>query len=275
LLKVGLIGCGAIGTSIAEGIRDGRAGDVVLSAICDVDEGRLRRLKERLPGREIDHVTNPEELIALRSLDLIVEAANQGVVKDHAESAIASGKSLMIMSVGALRDEGLQERLESLARENEVRVYVPSGAICGLDGVKAAAVAGLDSVEITTTKHPRSLAGAPYLEERGIDLEQISEPKMIFRGTAAEAAKAFPKNVNVAVALSLAGIGVQRTTVRIVADPNATRTQHEVLARGEFGELRTRVRNVLHPENPRTSYLAVLAAIRTLRKISEPIQVGT
>jgi aspartate dehydrogenase len=274
LLKVGLIGCGAIGTSIAEGIRDGRAGDVILSAICDVDDDRLSRLRGRLQG-DVVSVSSPGELLTRGDLDLIVEAANQGVVKDHAESAIVSGKSLMIMSVGALRDEELQGRLERLAGENGVRVYVPSGAICGLDGVKAAAVAGLDSVEITTTKHPRSLAGAPYLEEHGIDLESISEPRTIFQGTASEAAKAFPKNVNVAVALSLAGIGVQRTMVRIVADPNATRTQHEVLATGEFGELRTRVRNVLHPENPRTSYLAVLAAIRTLRKISEPIQVGT
>jgi aspartate dehydrogenase len=274
LLKVGLIGCGAIGTSIAEGIRDGRAGEVALSAICDVDDERLRRLKDGMQG-DVVSVTSPEDLIALGGIDLIIEAANQGVVEDHAERVLASGKSLMVMSVGALRDEELQGRLERFAKERGVRVYVPSGAICGLDGVKAAAVAGLESVEITTTKHPRSLVGAPYLEEHGIDLDRISEPVTIFRGTASEAARAFPKNVNVAVALSLAGIGVQRTTVRIVADPGATRTQHEVIAKGEFGELKTRVRNVLHPENPRTSYLAVLAAIRTLRKISEPIQVGT
>lgn len=134
---------------------------------------------------------------------------------------------------------------------------------------------GLTSVEIVSTKHPRGLEGAPYLVENNIDLSGLTEPEVVFQGSAREAARGFPKNVNVAVALSLAGIGVDRTVVTIVADPSATRTLHEVRARGEFGELHTTVRNLVHPENPKTSYLAALSAIRTLRKLTEPIQVGT
>jgi aspartate dehydrogenase len=119
------------------------------------------------------------------------------------------------------------------------------------------------------------LEGAPYLKKHSIDLSGLSQPITVFQGTAKEAAAGFPKNVNVAVALSLAGAGVNKTKVTIVADPKATRTQHEIQVQGDFGELYTKVRNFVHPDNPKTSYLAALAAIRTLRKITEPIQVGT
>ncbi len=275
LLKVGLIGCGAIGTSIAEGIRDGKAGEIELNAVCDIEELRMKSLEEKLSNRNLIKTTKPEVLIKLKNIDLVIEAANKSIVEFYSESVLRSGKNLMIMSVGALNDKNLYHRIESLAREYGLKVYIPSGAICGLDGVKAAANARLERAEITTTKHPKSLAGAPYLEDYGIDITRITQTKVIFQGKADEAIKGFPKNVNVAVALSLASMGVDQTTVRIIADPMATHTIHEISVTGEFGELYTKVRNIIHPENPKTSYLAVLSAIRTLRNINDPIQIGT
>jgi aspartate dehydrogenase len=274
-VKVGLIGCGAIGSTLARGIIEGKAGDVKLVAICDALETRVDGLKEDLSLPGLFTTTMPNELIAREDVEFVIEAASQTVVHTVAETALTAGKDIMIMSVGALRDGALADRLKALAEERGVRVYLPSGAICGLDGVKAASVEGITRAEITSTKHPRSLEGAPYLVENKISLRGLTQPKIVFRGRAKDAAKGFPKNVNVAVALSLAGVGVDRTMVTIIADPEATRTQHEIRVVGAFGDLYTMVKNYVHPENPKTSYLAALAAIRTLGKRAEVIQVGT
>lgn len=274
-MRVGLIGCGAIGSTLAQAIIEGEAGDIELSAICDIDKGTANQLYDQLAMPDIFLTTDPDEVISNESIELVIEAASQEVVNTIAEKVLSAGKNMMIMSVGAFRDRGLHTRLENLAKNRGVKIYLPSGAICGLDGVKGASVEGITSAEIISTKHPRGLEGAPYLVENNITLEGLTEPKILFQGKAKEAAKGFPKNVNVAVALSLAGIGVEQTIVKIIADPNATRTQHEVKVVGEFGELHTEVKNLVHPENPKTSYLAALSAIRTLKKLTEPIQVGT
>ncbi len=154
-------------------------------------------------------------------------------------------------------------------------MFLPSGAIVGLDGVKAAAAAGLDRVTITSTKPPRALEGAPFVVEHDLDLISIKEATQIYEGPAVEAVRLFPKNVNVAAALSLAGVGLQRTRVRVVVDPNASRNIHEIHAEGAFGRLVTRVENVPSPENPKTSWLAALSAFRKLREITETVSLGT
>ena len=274
-MNVGLIGCGAIGSTLARAIVEGKAGEIDLVAICDIDEGRVEGLYGQLDRPRILKTTSPEEMIARQDVEFVIEAASQKAVEAVAEKVLKAGKSMMIMSIGALKDGKLLQRLRRLAKERQVKIYLPSGAICGLDGVKGASVEGISSAEIISTKNPRSLEGAPYLVENNISLKGLSKPKVLFEGSAEEAAKGFPKNVNVAVALSLAGIGVEQTKVKLVADPNATRTQHEIRVVGDFGELHTVIRNVLHPENPRTSYIAALSAIRTLRKLTEPIQIGT
>ena len=274
-MNVGLIGCGAIGETLARAIIDGKAGDIKLVAICDIDEGKMERLNKQLGLPDLFMTTEPNEIVGDEEIELVIEAASQEAVKAIAEKVLNASKDMLIISVGALRNKGLLTRLENLARERKVKVYLPSGAICGLDGVKAASVEGITSAEITTTKNPRGLEGAPYLVEKNIDLSGLAEPEIVFQGVAKEAAKGFPKNINVAVALSLAGIGVDSTMVKIIADPDASRTQHEVKVVGKFGELTTVVKNLVHPENPKTSFLAALSAIRTLRKLTEPIQIGT
>ena len=147
-------------------------------------------------------------------------------------------------------------------------MYVPSGAIAGIDAIRSVKHL-LDSVTLTTTKSPKALAGAPFFETSKIKLDSITKSTAIYEGTAAEAVRKFPANVNVAAVLSLAGIGADKTRVKIVADPQSTMNQHEIVAAGSFGEIIVRVNNVPSPGNPKTSFLAVLSAIECLRSICD------
>jgi aspartate dehydrogenase len=152
---------------------------------------------------------------------------------------------------------------------------VPSGAIGGLDILKGARIGGLEECRLTTTKPPRALKGAPGIMELGIDLDAIDSPTVVFEGPANQAVRLFPKNVNVAAAVSLAGIGSERTTIRVVADPAAERNAHEFVARGAFGEASVRLVNLPSPANPKTSYLVILSLIAALRSLGETLQLGT
>ncbi len=274
MLGVALVGCGAIGTVIAKAIDRGEAGSARLVVVYDRVPERARRLAESLRTRPLV-AESFDEVIGRSDVSVVVEAASQEAVREYAERVLRAGKDLVVMSVGALLDGGLLERLLSVAEEMGVRIYVPSGAAVGLDGVKAAALGGLVSVTLTTTKPPRSLKGAPYIEQRGIDLERIDRPTVIYEGPAEEAVRLFPANINVVAALSLAGLGPERTRVRIVVDPGADRIVHEVRAVGSFGELVAVARNIPHPDNPRTSYLAALSAVGLLKRLSERLVVGT
>jgi aspartate dehydrogenase len=273
-LKLGLIGCGAIGRTLGKAVSNGSAGKVELLGICDKNEERLESLYNEI-GQEIIKTLDPEVLIENKNINLIIEAASIKAVKEIGEKVLECNKNLMIMSVGALADQELLDALYERAKKNCLKIYLPSGALIGLDGVKAAAVENLFNVESVITKNPQSLVGAPYLVENSIDVCSLKEPKTIFVGNAKEAIKGFPDNVNVAVALSLSGVGLEKTRVTIIADPGANRTQHEIKAEGDFGQLHCITRNNLHPNNPKTSYLAALSAIRLLKKISEPIEIGT
>jgi aspartate dehydrogenase len=181
----------------------------------------------------------------------------------------------MIVSVGALADPEFFGRLIEQAKQEGRRLYVPSGAIGGLDIIKAAVSGGLEECRLTTTKSPRALNGAPYVREQGIDLDKIREATVIFEGNAGQAVRSFPQNVNVAATISLAGLGLDRTTVRIIADPAATRNVHEVFVRGKFGEATIRLVNQPSLDNPKSSYLASLSVIATLQCVSQQFQLGT
>jgi aspartate dehydrogenase len=176
------------------------------------------------------------------------------------------------MSVGGLLGN---ERLLKKAAARGIKVYLPSGALCGIDGLKSASVGKIDSVTLVTRKPPRGLEGAPYLKERGVDLKSISEETVLFDGSAEEAVRGFPQNVNVSAVLSLAGIGAKRTRVRIVASPGSSRNIHEVEITGEAGRITARTENVPSAANPRTSALAVFSAIATLEGITGGVKIGT
>jgi len=269
VLKIGLVGCGAIGMEIAKAID---SGDIAaeLVAVFDRNEDRARELMKDLLAKP--QLLSLEDLVE-RS-EIVVEAASQRAVPAVAKAALTRGRDLMIMSVGALLDGRLRQMVEDLAREHGCRIYLPSGAISGLDGLKSAGVGRIDLVTLTTTKNPKGFLGAPYIEEMQIDLDAITEPTVIFEGPAEEAVKAFPANVNVAATLSLTARGVT-VMVKIVADPDIDVNVHQITAEGNFGRITTRVENVPSPRNPKTSYLAALSAIATLRSMAEPIKIGT
>ena len=271
MFKVGVVGCGAIGAEICKAIDEDSMG-FELYAIYDRTDEHIAILKAELKN------TNPHVLdIAdmAQHVDLIVEAASQAAVPEVASTALTAGRDVMIMSIGAFADEELRNKMFALAEKHGCEIYFPSGAIVGLDGLKSAMSAEVYSVTLTTQKPPRGLAGAPYIVRNNIDLDKITSRTVIFEGTANEAVKAFPANVNVAASLSIAGIGFERTKVRVVADPALTTNVHEISVEGEFGKFSTKVENVPSPTNPKTSYLAALSAIATIKKIASSVQIGT
>jgi len=207
-------------------------------------------------------VKNLEE--GLAGADLVVEAASQAALKEMAPKVLGKGVPLVALSVGALGDARFLDEVTRLARDKKTRLLVPSGAIGGLDAIRAAAEAGLAEVTLVTAKPPA-----------GFGLSGVTEPRVLYEGPATEAVQKFPKNVNVAAALSLAGVGFEKTHVRIVADPSLKANTHTITAKGAFGKMTVKVENAPSPENPASSYLASLAALALIRRFVAPIQVGT
>jgi aspartate dehydrogenase len=203
--------------------------------------------------------------------DLIVEAAGGEAVPQLAELAFAAGKGLMIISAGALLDH---PEIMRAARERKCRLFVPSGAIAGLDGIKSACAGRVDHVMMTTRKPPKGLAGAPYLVERGIRLEGLSDEVQVFEGSAREACRGFPQNVNVSAAVSLAGIGPDDTKIRIIAVPGLERNCHDIEVEGEFGRLAVHIENI-PSENPRTGRLTMLSIMRAIQDAADHVRIGS
>lgn len=266
MLRIGIIGVGTIGRAICRTVD---SGDLLLrvAAVTSRDrtkaEDFLKSLKVPPPWTSLD------ELIG--SSDLIVEAAGGSVVPSLAEAVFDTGKDLLIISVGALLQRlDLVER----ARREGRRLYIPTGAIVGLDGVKSAMAGRVDRVVMTTRKPPRGLAGAPYLVDSGISVEGLTEPKVVFEGNALEAAKGFPENVNVCAGLSLAGVGPEKTQMRIVADPSLERNMHRFEVEGEAGRFEIEIENI-PTENPKTGKLTAMSILATLKAIIAPLSVGT
>ena len=260
-MKIGIVGCGNIGADLCIALqKDDIPAEV--AALTDIDQGRAQILFRsfHLESAICDLDENASKV------DFLVECAVADAVKDVLESAIRHHVDCLIMSVGGLLEyAGLCEE----ARAAGIQVHIPSGALCGLDGIRAAMESGLHSVHLTTRKPPAGLAGAPYLIENKIDLDGLEEATVVFEGSAREAVKAFPKNVNVAASLSFVGIGPDDTRVRVIADPEATMNIHEVVAEGAFGKLRTITENLPSPRNAKSSYLASLSAIVELRAAAD------
>ena len=270
--KVGLLGCGAIGTQIALAIDSGKI-QAKITHVFDNSKEASSKLIEKLSNKP--EIVENSHLLSSNPIDIVVEAASQDAVKDAALSVLQNKKDLMIMSVGALLDESVYEILSEACKDFKKTIYLPSGAIAGLDGIKSVQNE-LDSLSITTTKHPRSLRGAKFFETSGINLDTLNSETMIFQGTAKEAVSLFPANINVAALLSLTGIGSEKTRVKIVADPKTDKNTHHIEASGTFGKMTFTIENYPDPNNPKTSRLAILSAIETLRKYcSDEIQIGT
>ena len=266
-LKVGLIGCGTIGREISQAL-ESQIPEMELVALADINKEKAINLKNSLKSNP--SILSNEALIL--AVDLVIEAASKDAAKRITRQALDEGKDIMVMSTGGLIGN---EELFALAKENNCKIYLPSGAIAGLDGVKGAALSKIHSLTLTTSKPPLSLANAPYIRQNKIDLNVLTSAKLIFEGSAEQAVNAFPQNINVAATLSFSGIGVKKTKVRIIADPTLSRNIHEIIMEGEFGKIITRCENLPSPTNPKTSYLACLSAIATLKNIVNPVKIGT
>jgi aspartate dehydrogenase len=258
MLKIGIVGMGVIGHRVAEAVTRGIPGTT------------LEGVSVRKPATAGSFPVLPLPTLIERS-DLIVEAATQASLREFGPAVLAAGKHLMVLSVGAL--VGVLDDWARLAEKHGCRILVPSGAIAGLDGVKGAREGAITAVTMETRKPPRGLAGAPYIEQHRIDLDAITTETLIFEGSATDAVAAFPANVNVVAALSLAGIGPQRTRIKLYAVPGQAHNQHRITVEGEFGTLRIEVENV-PSENPRTGRLSYLSAIAMLRELGCPVHVG-
>ncbi|MFN6954695.1 MAG: aspartate dehydrogenase [Acetobacteraceae bacterium] len=263
---VGIAGLGAIGLHLARALDAGVPG-LRLAAVSARDR---KKAEANIAGFRHKPLILP--LADLAACDIVVEAAPAAVFEEVASAAIEAGRIFIPSSVGALLP---RMHLVERAKETGARIIVPTGALLGLDAVRAAAEGNVESVTIETRKPPRGLAGAPYLEQAGVDLDAIREPTRIFQGNAYDAARGFPANVNVAAALALAGIGPERTMVEIWADPTVTRNTHTIRVEAEAARLTMTIENVPSEENPRTGRITPLSILTCLRGLTATLKVGS
>ena len=253
-MKVGIIGCGAIANIITTSIVPEENG-IDIAYFFDKDIERAENLASLAGGiAALDF----EDMV--NNVDLILECASPASVREYAPKVLKNGVDMIIMSIGALMDEEFYNEVEKMAKENGAKVHLPSGAIVGLDGIKAVAKFGLKEVSLVTRKSPKSLG-------KEIDVEEV-----LFEGKASEAVKQFPLNINVAATISIACH--KDIDVKIIVDPKVDRNVHEITAKGDFGEFKTITMNYPCSANPKTSMLAALSAIKLLKSFNETISVG-
>jgi aspartate dehydrogenase len=266
-LKVAIGGLGAIGLAIARRLQEGIPG-LALAAAAARDETKARA--------RLDALGSAAPVVPLGALaddaDIVVECLPSACFRAVAAPAIKRGRILMPLSVGALLDH---DDLVARARETGARIHVPTGALLGLDAVRAAAEGTIHSVRMVTRKPPRGLAGAPYLEKNGISVEGLTSPLKVFEGSAREGARGFPANVNVAAALSLAGIGPDRTRLEIWADPGVERNTHRIEVDSDSARFTLQIENIPSEENPRTGRITGLSVVAALRGLVTELRVGT
>jgi aspartate dehydrogenase len=264
--RIAVAGLGAIGRALARRLAQGLPG-LALACVAVRDRGKAEAWMRE------EGIDCP--IVALAELpqhaDLAVEAAPAAVIEAICRPMLEAGRKVMVLSAGALLP---RPELVELAREKGGQIIVPTGALIGLDAVTAAAEGEIRSVRMTTRKRPKGLLGAPYLVQNGISVEGLNEAKRVFSGTAREAAAGFPANVNVAAALSLAGIGPDRTTIDIWADPAVTRNCHTIEVESDSAMFSMTIENI-PSENPKTGRITAQSALAALRKLHAPLRVGT
>jgi aspartate dehydrogenase len=265
-LRIAVAGLGAIGTKVVEALDRGIDGLVLTAVSVQNPEKHRSRLAS---------LTRPPAVLPIEALvdaaDIVIECAPSKLVRSIVAPFVECGKTAIVLSAGALLDH---DDLIELAQQHGGQIVVPTGALIGLDAVTAAAVGKIHSVRMVTRKPVRGLAGAPYIVENNIAIEHITEPLKIFDGSAREAAKGFPANVNVAAALSLAGIGPDRTKIEIWADPALTRNVHRIEVDSDSARFSMSIENI-PSENPKTGLITALSVIACLRKLRASLRVGT
>lgn len=266
-LKVGIGGFGAIGHAVAARLDQGIAG-LELAAVSarDLEKAgrRMAAFRAAVPVLPLGELADVA--------DVVVECAPAAAFAEVARPAVEAGRIFVPSSVGALLSHA---DLIDRAEHTGARIIVPTGALIGLDAVRAAAEGTIETVTLVTRKPPGGLAGAPYLEENGISVENLTEPLRVFAGSARDGAKGFPANVNVGAALSLAGIGPDRTKLEIWADPGVTRNVHRIEVEADSARFSMTIENIPSEENPRTGKITALSVIACLRGLVAPLKAGS
>jgi aspartate dehydrogenase len=261
-MRLGLIGCGAIGGEVVRAAQQGALGGVQLAAV----------LVRRPRGAPDPLITHEPDAFFDHDLEVVVECAGHQAVQDHGVRCLESGADLVLTSIGALVDDDLRERLEQAAARAGRRLRIASAGIGALDILGAAAVGGLDRVQMTVRKDPSAWWGTEA--ERLCDLASLEKPLVIYQGSVREGAARYPQNVNISAAVALAGLGLDRTELTIVADPTIRSHVIEVVAEGAFGSFRFCEDVLPTAENPKTGRLVAMAVIKTIRQLAAPVVIG-
>ena len=269
MIKVGIIGCGTIGRELALACQKRFQEEVTLEALADIDLSHARKLQKGLKPKP--KIVPMDALI--RNCDLVIESAGRNAAFDIARKSLSQGKDVMLMSIGGIL--GREKELFALAKTHRCCLYLPSGGVVGIDGLKAARIGKIHRVTLTTRKPPQMFDDAPYVIKHGIGLKNLKQEKVLFEGNAAQAVRGFPKNINVSATLSIAGIGAKKTRVRIIATPHMLVNVHEIYVVGDCGSFYTRAENFPSEQNPKTSRLAILSAVATLERILKNAKIGT
>lgn len=276
--KISIIGCGAIGSELALSIDSEMVDKVKISSLFDLNLEYAENLRSILKNNSPELYGNFSDYVnskSFKEVDLVIESASQEAVKAYIRKILSERKDILVMSVGSFADSIFYADIVKYVAKYKNNIYVPSGAIAGIDAIKSTRNF-ISSVTLTTTKNPESLRGAPFFQTSQIDLDSLKKRTIIFEGSAVEAVKYFPANVNVAALLGLVGLGVEKTKVNIVVDPSIRINKHEIKVTGKFGELIIMVKNIPSSKNPRTSYLAILSALECIRSIvSSGVKYGT
>ena len=277
--KVGIIGCGTIGYQIARSIDSGYLPQARLGFILDSSLSRLELATASLVNIKPMTFSDPGLLFrseSYKETQIVVESASRAAIREYAMRILSDGKYLIIFSVGELIDQTFMRDIETEAAKHSGVIHIPTGAIAGIDAIKSLRDS-LDEVTVSTTKNPKSLAGAPYFEiYKNVHLHELKDRTILYEGEVSKAVELFPSNVNVFAALALAAGNFAKIKVRIIADPKTKVNRHEINVAGGFGILQIVTSNKPHPENPRTSGLAVLSAIETVRTAcNETLKIGT
>jgi aspartate dehydrogenase len=271
-MRIAILGGGTIARLVLEHVKGGTLPGIDVVAIC----GRSASSRGAALAREhgVEFVVGRPGLLATRP-DAVLEAASHDAVRGNLEGLLQAGVSVIVLSAGALADDALRSAAERAAARSGARLFVPSGGIGGLDALKAACIAGVDTVSIRVAKPPAAWKGIPYVEALQVDLAALREARVLYAGPAREGVPHFPQNVNIAAVLSLAGIGFDRTRLEVVADPGLSRNTHTIRVSGKSGDFTVVLENVPSPDNPKTAWLACYSALAALQSLVSGIRYGT
>jgi len=271
-MRIALIGGGTIARLVLEHLRRGELGAFEVIALMGRSGGARGGELAREFG--LKYVQDRQALIAAAP-QTVIEAASHEAVRQHLVPLLEAGIGVVVLSAGALIDDALRESAQAAASRSGALFFVPSGGIGGLDALKTACLAGVDEASIQIAKPPAAWKGIAYVEAMGVDLASLRSACTLFEGSAREGVPHFPQNVNIAAILSLAGIGPDRTRLKVVADPGLTLNTHTIRVSGRSGRFTVVLENVPAPQNPKTSWLACYSALAALQALRSPIRYGT